>query len=218
MSVSMSFNDKTVDSAVSNPEPEPVFIGKEGTENFKKSITWVLIDLIATIFLILVEFGLFDGEIEIMNLIIVLIIALVIFAIVIVFVLSHVTTLVIISKYAYIIIGSLYYAYKLLKAIIYLITNNSEISNLDLVVFVIILASIIPRILGFYNIELLAKVCKKVDESKRILAHEKLIEKIGNKVDRGGYSRWSNTLEIERVSNANVSGVLEKDAKNKKKK
>ena len=48
----------------------------------------------------------------------------------------------------------------------------------------------------------MAKVCKKVDESKRILAHEKLIEKIGNKVDRGGYSRWSNTLTIERASNA----------------
>ena len=218
MSVSISFNDKTVDSAVSNPEPEPVFIGKEGTENFQKSIMWILIDLIASIFLILVEFGLFDGEIEIMNLIIVLTIGLIIFFIIIVFVLSHVTILVLISKYAYIVIGSLYYAYKLIMAIIYLITNNSDISNLDLFVFVIILASIIPRILGFYNIELLAKVCKKVDESKRILAHEKLIEKIGNKVDRGGYSRWSNSLEIERKSNANTSLSLESDSKKKKKK
>ena len=101
--------------------------------------------------------------------------------------------------------------------IIFLIANESDISNLDLVIFVVILASIIPRIMGFYNIELLAKVCKKVDDSRRILAHEKLIEKIGNKVDRGNYSRWSNTLEIERISSANLS-IEEENDKNKKKK
>ena len=217
MSVSMSFNDKTVDSQVSNPEPEPVFIGREGTENFRKSIMWILIDLIVTIFLILEEFGLFEGDIERIKLIIVLSIALVIFALIMIFVLSHITILVLLTKYFYIIVGSIYYAYKLLMAIIFLITNESDISNLNLVVFVIILASIIPRIMGFYNIEIFAKVRQKVDESKRILAHEKLIEKIGNKVDRGGYSRWSNTLEIERVSSANISSVQDSDLKNKKK-
>lgn len=217
MSVSMSFNDKTVDSQVSNPEPEPVFIGREGTENFRKSIMWILIDLIVTIFLILEEFGLFEGDIERIKLIIVLSIALVIFALIMIFVLSHITILVLLTKYFYIIVGSIYYAYKLLMAIIFLITNESDISNLNLVVFVIILASIIPRIMGFYNIEIFAKVRQKVDESKRILAHEKLIEKIGNKVDRGGYSRWSNTLEIERLSSANISSVQDSDLKNKKK-
>lgn len=217
MSVSMSFNDKTVDSQVSNPEPEPVFIGREGTENFRKSIMWILIDLIVTIFLILEEFGLFEGDIERIKLIIVLSIALVIFALIMIFVISHITILVLLTKYFYIIVGSIYYAYKLLMAIIFLITNESDISNLNLVVFVIILASIIPRIMGFYNIEIFAKVRQKVDESKRILAHEKLIEKIGNKVDRGGYSRWSNTLEIERLSSANISSVQDSDLKNKKK-
>ena len=189
MSVSMSFNDKTVDSVVSNPEPEPVFIGREGTENFRKAIIWILVDLVVTIALIAFEYGLFTDDIDIINLIIIGSIALVIFACILVFVLSHVTILVLLSKYVYIILGSLYYAYKLLQMIIFLIDNESDISNLDLVIFVIILASIIPRIMGFYNIELLVKVLRKVDDSKRILAHEKFIEKIGNKVDRGHYSR-----------------------------
>ena len=157
MSVSMSFNDKTVDSVVSNPEPEPVVIGREGTENFRKSILWILSDLVVTIFLIAVEFGLFTDDIEITNIVIIGSIALVIFACILIFVLSHVTILVLISKYLYIIIGSLYYAYKLLLMIIFLIDNESDISNLDLVIFVIVLASIIPRIMGFYNIELLVK-------------------------------------------------------------
>ena len=34
MSHSMSFNDKTYDTQVSNQEPETVFIGKEGKPNF----------------------------------------------------------------------------------------------------------------------------------------------------------------------------------------
>ena len=216
MSVSMSFNDKTVDSVVSNPEPEPVFIGREGTENFRKAILWILSDLVVTMLLIAVEFGLFTDDLEVINLIIIGSIALVIFACIIIFVLSHVTILVLISKYAYIILGSIYYAYKLLLMIIFLIVNESDISNLDLVIFVIILASIIPRIMGFYNIELLIKVLRKVDDSKRILAHEKFIEKIGHKVDKGGYSRWSNTLEIERVSSANMSAFQDNEKTGKK--
>ena len=200
----MSFNDKTVDTVVSNPEPEPEFIGKEGVDNFKKSVMWILIDLFLTIFLILEEYGLFKGDLKTIKVIVVSSIALVLFAIILIFVLSHVTILVIISKYMYIILGSLYYSYKLLLMIIFLIQNESDISNLDLVFFVIILSSIIPRILGFYNIEQLERVCKKVDNSKRVLAHEKFVEKIENKVDRGGYSRWSNTLEIERISSENT--------------
>ena len=214
MSVSMSFNDKTVDTQVSNPEPEPEFIGKEGTENFKKSVIWILIDFVVTIFLIAVEYDVFDGDIKTIKLIIVSSIAIVIFAFILIFVLSHVTILVIIAKYAYIILGSLYYAYKLLMMIIFLIDNESDISNFDLFIFVVVLASIIPRIMGFYNIELLAKVCAKVDDSRRVLEHEKFIERIGNKVDKGGYSRWSNTLEIERMSNANVSSLQDNNTKN----
>ena len=85
--------------------------------------------------------------------------------------------------------------------IIYLIKNDNDISNFDLVIFCVILASIMPRVLGFYNIELLVKVCQKVDESRRVHDHQKLIEKIGDKAGKGGYSRWSNTLEIGRISN-----------------
>ena len=210
MSASMSFNnDVSVYSTVSNPEPEPVFIGKEGKENFKKSIIWILIDLVVTIFLILVQYGIFEDKLDKINLIIISSIALVVFACIIIFVLSHITILVLISKYFYITIGSLYYAYKLILMIIFLIDNSTDISNLNLIIFVVVLASIIPRICGFYNIELLAKVCQKVDDSKRILAHERFIEKIGNKVDRG-YSRWSNTLEIERTSSAQVNSQKDK--------
>lgn len=204
MSVSMSSNDKTVDTVESNPEPEPEFVAKEGEENFKKAVMWILIDLILTIFLILEEYGLFKGDLKTIQVIVISSIAIVLFAIILLFVLSHVTILVIISKYMYIILGSLYYAYKLLFMIIFLIQNESDISNLDLVFFVIILSSIIPRILGFYNIEQLERVCKKVDNSKRVIAHGKLIEKIENKVERGNYSRWSNTLEIERIGSENT--------------
>ena len=204
MSVSASFGEKTNETAVSNPERETVFIGREGTENFKKSIIWLIIDIFVTIFLIAVEYGIIgDNQRDSFKFIIIASISFVILMLILIFVLSHVTILVLIAKYVYITIGSIYYGYKLILVIIYLIKNDNDISNFDLVIFCVILASIMPRVFGFYNIELLAKVCQKVDDSRRLHEHEKLIEKIGEKVDKGGYSRWSNTLEIERISDAN---------------
>jgi hypothetical protein len=204
MLVSASFGEKTNETAISNPEPETVFIGREGTEHFKKSIIWIIIDIFVTIFLIAVEYGIIgESKREIFKFIIIASIAFVILMLILIFVLSHVTILVLIAKYVYITIGSIYYGYKLILVIIYLIKNDNDISNFDLVIFCVILASIMPRVFGFYNIELLAKVCEKVDDSRRLHEHEKLIEKIGEKVDKGGYSRWSNTLEIERISDEN---------------
>ena len=205
MSQRMSFND----TIISNPEPEPVFVSKEGKPNFIRALICISVDFIATIFLIFVEYGLFEifeDELKTIYIIIIGSIAFAFFAFVIIFVISHITILVAISKYAYIIIGSIYYSYKVILMIIYLIDNEEGISDIDLVFFIVILASIVPRVFGFYNIEKLEKVCKKVDEIKRIINQDKFKEELGNKIDYGvGNSRWSNTLEIERNSKVNLS-------------
>ena len=205
MAQSTSFNDKTYDTVVSNPEPEPVFIRKEGNTNFIKALICIIVDLILTIFLIFVQYGLFEvfeDKIQTKTLVIVGTIAFVFFICIIIFLISHITILVTITRYIYIIVGSIYYAYRLILVIIYLIENEKGISNLALIFFIIILASIVPRVFGYFNIEILEKVCKRVDENRRILAHEKFIEKLGNKIDVGN-SRWSNTFEIERASSVN---------------
>ena len=216
MSQSVSFNDKTYDSKVSAPEPEPVLISKEGKANFIKALICISVDLVLTIFLIFVQYGLFgvfEEKLLTKQLVIIGTIAFAFFACIIIFIISHITILVIISKFVYIIIGAIYYGYKLILMIIYLIDNEKELSNLALIFFIIVLATIIPRVFAYYNIETLAKVCHKVDENKRILEHEKFFEKIGNKVDVG-YSRWSNTLEIERASS--IKNNLIEENKNDK--
>jgi hypothetical protein len=204
MSTSNSFQDKTVYSRVSNPEPEPVFVGKEGKNYFEKSVIYILIDLIITILLIFEEYGLIQSkdELQLTPLVLISMIAIVFFLIILIFIISHITILVIIAKFAYIVLGSIYYCYKLVLKIILLIKNEANLSNLDLLFFIITLASIVPRIIGFCNIEQLELVCKKVDDSKRILAHEKFVEKIGDRVDRGRNIGWSQTL-IDRTSTAN---------------
>ena len=212
MSQNISLNDKTFGTQYSNPEPEPVFIGKEGKTNFIKALICILVDLVVTIFLIFVQYGLFsvfEDEIKTTTLVIVGIIAFVFFLCIIIFVVSHITILVIISKYAYIIVGGIYYGYRVVLMIIYLIENESGISNLALIFFILVLATIVPRVLAFYNLESLEAVCKKVDDNRRILEHEKFIERIGNKVEYGN-SRWSNTLEFERISNFNPPNLDDK--------
>ena len=204
MSQSVSFNNQNNETMVSNPEPEPVFIGREGKTNFIKAIICIGVDFIVTIFLIFVECGLFkifEEELKKIKLVIMGVIAFAFFICIIAFVISHITILVLISKYVYISVGAAYYIYKLAIMIIYLIQNEQGLSNTALVFFIIILATIIPRVFGFYNIELLVKVCKKVDDNRRILEHEKFVEKLGNRID-AGISRWSNATN-ERWSNVN---------------
>ena len=212
MSQSASFNNNNNETMVSNPEPEPVFIGREGKTNFIKSLICIGVDFIVTIFLIFVECGLFkifEDELKKIKLVIMGIIAFAFFLCIIVFIISHITILVLISKYVYISVGAVYYLYKLVIMIIYLIQNEKGISNSALVFFIIVLATIIPRVFGFYNIEQLVKVCKKVDENKRILDHEKFVEKLGNRID-AGISRWSNATN-ERWSNVNQENENKKN-------
>ena len=213
MSQSLSFNERTYDSIISNPEPEPVFISREGHSNYIKAVICIVVDFFVTIFLIFVQYGLFGIFEEEMNFKLIAIIssiAFAFFACVLIFVITHITILVIISKYMYILVGGIYYGYRLTLMIIYLVKNEKGISTGGLIFFIIILASILPRVFGFYNIEILAKVCKKVDDNKRILEHEKFVEKIGNKIDnRHSYSRWSNTLEVGRTSRFSNSNINE---------
>ena len=213
MSQSLSFNERTYDSIISNPEPEPVFISREGHSNYIKAVICIVVDFFVTIFLIFVQYGLFGIFEEEMNFKLIAIIssiAFAFFACVLIFVITHKTILVIISKYMYILVGGIYYGYRLTLMIIYLVKNEKGISTGGLIFFIIILASILPRVFGFYNIEILAKVCKKVDDNKRILEHEKFVEKIGNKIDnRHSYSRWSNTLEVGRTSRFSNSNINE---------
>ena len=58
MDLSASINEKSYDTRVSNPEPEPVFISREGQQNFIKALICIIVDFIATIFLIFVQYGL----------------------------------------------------------------------------------------------------------------------------------------------------------------
>ena len=204
MSQSVSFNNQNNETMVSNPEPEPVFIGREGKTNFIKAIICIGVDFVVTIFLIFIECGLFkifEEELKKIKLVIMGVIAFAFFVCIIAFVISHITILVLISKYVYISVGAVYYIYKLAIMIVYLIQNEKGLSNIALVFFIVILGTIIPRVFGFYNIELLIKVCKKVDDNRRILEHEKFVEKLGNRID-AGISRWSNATN-ERWSNVN---------------
>ena len=213
MDLSATINEKSFDTRVSVPEPEPVFISREGQHNFIKALICIIVDFIATIFLIFVQyglFGIFEKELDYTLIIVIGAVAFAFFACLLIFVISRITILIIISKYVYIGVGGAYYAYRLVLMIIFLIEKSKNISTEALIFFIIILASILPRIFGFYNLEQLAKVCKKVDENKRILEHEKFVERIGTRVD-GGYtsSRWSNTIEFERITKLNNSKINE---------
>ena len=96
----MSFND----TMISNPEPEPVFVSREGKSNFIKAIICISVDFLTTIFLIFIQYGLFqifEEKLQTNYIVIIGTIAFAFFAFIISFIISHVTILVIISKFSY---------------------------------------------------------------------------------------------------------------------
>ena len=202
-----NLKDRTMDSMISNPEPEPQFISKEGKNYFIKSTVYILIDLLLSILYIFEEYSgllknLFEHDLNLFLLILFSSITLLAFIIIIILIMTHITICVKIGRYIYIILGLADLLYKIILKIIYFIRKSKNIPIQDIIVFVIILVSIFPRCLAFCNIEKFEKVCKKVDESRRVLLHEKFVEKIGEKVDKGRYSRWSNTI-MDRTNTSN---------------
>ena len=207
---SKDLKDQTMDSRISNPEPEPQFISKEGKNYFIKSTVYILIDLIISILYIFEEYsGLFydllKHELNLLLLIIFSFITLLVFIIIIILIITHITIFVKIGRYIYSILGFADLLYKIIIKIIYFIGNSKNIPTPDIIIFIIILVWIALRCFAFCNIENFEKVCKKVDESRRVLLHEKFVEKIGEKVDKGRYSRWSNTV----MDRSNTSNKLD---------
>lgn len=106
-----------------------------------------------------------------------------------------------ILRYFYIVLSLLYFMYKLIFHIYIFMEDFNNISPVDLLFFFITLGTITPRVVIFYYIDLFIEKLMVMEETKKCEEHDKFVEKIGNKMDRGD-SNWSNTgLPSERQTN-----------------
>ena len=96
-------------------------------------------------------------------------------------------------RYIYIIILGLYYLFEIFMNIKYFIQNFSEADWMDMVFFLFILLTIIPRLFFFYYIDILIIKIIEIDDFKKGEEHDKLRQNLENKMERGDDTNWSKT-------------------------
>ena len=99
-----------------------------------------------------------------------------------------------ITRFCYLIIGILYYAYQVIIKFIYFGETGFELDPFNIVFFIIVSLTVIPRIMGFLYIRVFERSIVKLDKAKIDEEHVNFIEKVANNLDR---STVNKNKEIE---------------------
>ena len=194
----------SVGSAISNPIPDQEYLTTRGKKNLNITVIFILIDLILTLLIILQEhdFLAINFSDNVLPFLIKSIICIIIFVSIIIIFSSHKYILVKITRFVYIILGTLYYCFKfILKFIILIKAINNEEEDIDIeiidVIFLFVhLVTIIPRILTFFISKGYVEKLERIHKLQMEEEHEKFVQKIATRLEKG-YDRWSNFNENE---------------------
>ena len=117
-----------------------------------------------------------------------------------------------IVRYVYIVIGGIYYIFEIVINIIYFVKKFSDSDWMDILFFLFILITIIPRIFFFYYADVLIIKIKEIVDCKKGEDHDKLRQNLVNKMERGEDTNWSKTsLPSERIQQSQfLSGETNK--------
>ena len=102
-----------------------------------------------------------------------------------------------ITRFCYLIIGILYYVYQIIIKFIYFGETGFELGPFNIVFFIIVSLTIIPRIMGFLYIRVFERSIVKLDKAKIDEEHVNFIEKVANNLDRSTVNK-SKEVEYEK--------------------
>ena len=103
-----------------------------------------------------------------------------------------------IIKYIYIIVTIIYFCYDILMAIASFVDDNYKSDWIDIIFFILIILTIIPRIFLFYYIGILVIKLNEIYDIKEGEEHDRLRQNLEKKMERDD-TNWSKTsLSSER--------------------
>ena len=177
-------------SVTSNPMSDKDLFLKENKKFYKIITILMIIDFILNELIILndniVLYIITDGnrELKIFYFILFTIILITIFGLIL-FLLSIKKSIISkIIRFFYLIFGALYSIYQIFIKFIELSENDFPTDPFNIIVFVIISLSVIPKIIGFMYIRIYEGTIKKINEAGRAEEQQHFIEKVENKFDR----------------------------------
>ena len=103
-----------------------------------------------------------------------------------------------IVRFLYLIIGILFFIFQVIQKMLYLNDKDFSIGITDIILFIVISLTIIPRITGFLYIRLFEKKIEKMKEAELAEEHELLLEKVVDKFDRSSSSNKLLDKEIDK--------------------
>ena len=201
----------SVGSVISNPIPDQEYLTTKGKKNLNLTIIFIIIDFILTLLIILQEHDFLANNLSdnALTFFIKSIICIIIFVSIIIIFNSHKYLLVKITRFAYIILGTLYYGVKfILKFIILVKVIDSEDEDVyieisDVVFLFVHLLTIIPRIITFFISKGYVEKLERIHKLQLEEEHEKFVQKIATRIEKG-YNRWSNFNEDDKQNELQI--------------
>ena len=192
-------------SNISNPIADKDLFGKENKRLYKIIILFITLDFILNELIIINDSEIIspnDLKKSLLFFFFYTLISIIIFVSILVFIYLNKLLLNKIIRFSYLIIGILYYIYQVIMSIINFANIDFNLTTFNIIVFITISLTIIPRIVGFLYIKIYERTIIKIDNAKVAEEHEMFIEKVVNKLDR---STTSNIKENELEKELNKS-------------
>jgi hypothetical protein len=187
-------------SVTSNPMSDKDLFLKENKKFYKIITVFMIIDFILNELIILndniVLYFMTSGnkELKIFFFILFTIILMIIFGSILFLLSLKKLTISKIIRFFYLIFGALYSIYQIVIKFIELSENDFPFDPFNILVFVIISLSVIPKIIGFMYMKIYEGTIGKIDDANRAEEQQHFIEKVENKFDR---STTNNMKEVE---------------------
>ena len=190
----------SIGSVISNPLPDDEILKSEGKKSLYSTTLCVIIDIIFTLLIFLEEYD-FLAKNFIKNFLYFSIksfFCILILALVIILFWSRKYHIALFDRFAYLILGSIYYLLKFILKLINLIKQinlrnekKGKVKIIDVVFLFLHLFTIFPRILSFFFIRVYIAKLKRIRQIRIEAEHESFVDKIASRIERG-YTRWSN--------------------------
>ena len=193
----MSIRPTDIKEPVYEAEPDIIeseIKKKELKINYILLITFLSLDLLITIIIILHESNVFNkNEIDLVF----LLINIITFTAFSIFVFISISLfkegLAKLVKFLHIILTMLYLGYLLVKKIIYFAKNFKSIGVFDVLFIFLLLITIIPRVLFYAYIKKYIVILREKNDCQRGEEHEDFRQNLEIKMERGDNTNWSKT-------------------------
>ena len=190
----------SIGSIISNPLPDDEILKSEGKKSLYSTTLCVIIDIIFTLIIFLEEYDFLANNFikNFLQFSIKSFFCILILALVIILFWSRKYHIALIDRFAYLILGSIYYLAKFILKLINLVNQfklrhekKGKVKILDIVFLFVHLFTILPRILSFFFIKVYISKLKRIRQIKMEAEHENFVDKIASRIEKG-YTRWSN--------------------------